>query len=118
VKKQTFQRVSTPTAILVGLSESIGEHCSEVLAKAGLRVLRAAHAAGAAERIPIVMARIDVLPEGMTEADLELLGDRCVAVGADVLTVALEPTPQELEEIATGLREAASNALMKALRDG
>jgi hypothetical protein len=120
VKSQTYQRVSTPTAILIGLPDGAAELCTDVLSRAGLRVLRAAHAAGAAERIPVVLARIVVLSSATTEADVELLNDRCVAVGAEMITVTLteDGGAEHREELAIQLRQAASNALMKAMRDG
>lgn len=120
MKSQTFQRISTPTAILVGLPDSTAELCSDTLAKGGLRVLRVGHAAAAAERIPIVMARIVVIASTTSKDEIELLQDRAVAVGGVILSVSAAPlaTAEDREELIVVLRDATSAALLKALRDG
>src|SRR5262249_49491311 len=60
VKRETIQRVATPTAILVGLPDELAGTCTDVLGDGGLRVLRAGHVAAASERIPVVMPQLVV----------------------------------------------------------
>lgn len=111
VKRETIQRIATPTVILVGLSEEIVARCAEVLDDSGLRVLRVGHVAAASERIPVVMPQL-VLVGDVRPQELELLTDRCVAVGAEVMTIAPDADPAALT---TMLKTAARAALIKAL---
>jgi hypothetical protein len=113
VSKPTIQRKPTPTAILVGLAEDFALVCTEALGAGGMRVLRAAHAAAAAERIPVVMPQIVLIPEGMAPGERDLLNDGCVAVGADVLELSPKMAPEEVTYL---LRKAANAALTRALR--
>lgn len=115
MKRETIQRVATPTAILVGLPEPLVSLCTEALGDHGLRVLRVGHVAAASERIPVVMPQLVLVPTTMRVEEIEMLQDRCVAVGADLLRMAPTLTP---EQVAGELKGAASAALMKALRGG
>jgi hypothetical protein len=115
VKRETIQRVATPTGILVGLSDELASVCTEALGEGGLRVLRAGHVAAASERIPVVMPQLVVISSTLRLDELEILNDRCVAVGAEVIRVAPDTDHKALE---TMLKNAANTALIKALRGG
>lgn len=115
VKHRTIQRVATPTAIIVGLSEDLAELCTDTLGEAGLRVLRVGHVAAASERIPIVMPQLVLVSTALRPDELESLNDRCVAVGAHVVKVAPKENRATLGPM---LKSAANAALVKALRGG
>ena len=114
VKRETMQRVASPTAILVGLAEPLATVCSDVLAAGGLKVLRVGHVAAACERIPIVMPQVVVVSTTLRPEDLEMLIDRCVAVGAEVIKVA--PDSAADGAVRTLLKDAANVALIRSLR--
>jgi hypothetical protein len=115
VKRETIQRVATPTAILVGLPEALAALCTDILGDGGLRVLRVGHVAAASERIPVVMPQLVLVSTTLRPDDLEMLNDRCVAVGARVIMVA----PNENHAaLTTALKSAANEAFIKALRGG
>jgi hypothetical protein len=116
-KRETIQRVASPTAILVGLLEPLATACSEALAEGGLRVLRVGHVPAACERIPVVMPQLVVVLSTLNAADAELLADRCVAVGADVFTVAAEAAGDPAK-LRGRLRDAANIALVRSMRRG
>jgi hypothetical protein len=115
VKRETIQRVATPTGILVGLPDELAAICTEALGEGGLRVLRVGHVAAASERIPVVMPQLVIVSAAIHKAELEILNDRCVAVGAEVIQV----TPDtDRHALLTSLKGAATNAMIKALRGG
>src|SRR2546423_14758733 len=89
MKRETIQRVATPTAMLIGLDGDMANVCHATLADNGIRVLRVQHVAPALERIPVVMPQLVVVPTTFAPSEDEALNDRCVAVGAQV--VKLEP---------------------------
>lgn len=113
VKRETIQRVATPTAILVGLPEALARLCTETLGEDGLRVLKVGHVAAASERIPVVMPQLVLVSTALRPDDLDILNDRCVAVGARVIMVAPNEDPATLT---AALKNAANDALIKALR--
>jgi hypothetical protein len=115
VKRETIQRVATPTAILVGLPEDLAMVCTEALGEGGLRVLKVGHVAAASERIPVVMPQLVLVSTTMRADDLDILNDRCVAVGAEVIQLAPDMHPGT---VGTLLKNAANTALIKALRGG
>ncbi len=115
MKRETIQRVATPTGILVGLPDQLAGVCTEALGDGGLRVLRVGHVAAASERIPVVMPQLVVVSSTLRQEELDMLHDRCVAVGAEVIRVAPDGDPNAL---LTTLRTAANTALIKALRGG
>lgn len=116
-KRETIQRVATPTAILVGVAEPMATACADALADGGLRVLRVGHVAAACERIPVVMPQLVVVPTTLRPEDTETLADRCVAVGAEVLSIAPE-AEADGAALKKRLRDAANTALIRALRRG
>jgi len=115
VKRETIQRVATPTAILIGVAEPLATACTDLLADGGLRVLRVGHVAAACERIPVVMPQLVVVSTTLREEDVEMLADRCVAVGAEVFKVAPEANADALKK---SLKDAANMALIRSLRRG
>jgi hypothetical protein len=112
VVRGTLQRIPTPTAILVVLPDALAEACIDVLSDAGVKVLRVGSVAAAAERIPVTMPQLVIVSNLMIPAELDIVIDRCVAVGAEVLKLDPDTPPR-----ATGalVRTAARNALIKAL---
>jgi hypothetical protein len=116
-KRETIQRVATPTAILVGVGEPLATTCTDALADGGLRVLRVGHVAAACERIPVVMPQLVVVSTTLRPEDLETLADRCVAVGAEVLKV-LPEMQGDGSALKKTLRDAANMALIRSLRRG
>lgn len=113
VKRETLQRITAPTAILVGLPEGLYPVAHDVLVAAGMRVLRVGHPAGAAERIPVVMPGLVVLMTGVRDEELELVVDRCIAVGADTLSIA-----EDEADLETKLADAGRQAFIRALKRG
>lgn len=111
-----MQRVATPTAMLVGLAEPLATACSDALTDGGLRVLRVGHVAAACERIPVVMPQLVVVREALGKEEAEMLDDRCVAVGAEVVRV--DPAAAPDQALATMLKDAANMALIRSLRRG
>lgn len=116
VKRETIQRVATPTAILVAMVEPVAGACADVLAEGGLRVLRVGHVAAACERIPVVMPQLVVVSTTLRAEEAEMLADRCVAVGAEVVQVA--PDAQAGPTLRATLKDAANMALIRSLRRG
>lgn len=108
----TLQRIPTPTAILVVLPDTLAETCDEVLGEAGVRVLRVGSVAAAAERIPVTMPQLVIVTTMMVAADLEVVNDRCVAVGAEILKLDPDTPPRATAAL---VRTGARNALIKAL---
>ncbi len=115
VKRETIQRVATPTAILVAIPDDLAATCSETLADGGLKVLKAGHVAAACERIPVVMPQLVVVTTALRPEELETLNDRCVAVGAEVIQLAQDSDRRALTVM---LKDAANVALIRALRRG
>lgn len=113
VKRETLQRITAPTAILVGLPDGVAAVANDVLVTAGMRVLRVGHPAGAAERIPVVMPGLVVMMTGLRDEELELLVDRCLAVGAETLSIA-----EEEADLESKLAEAGRTAFIRALKRG
>jgi hypothetical protein len=113
VKRETIQRVATPTAILVAVPDDLSTLCADTLADGGLKVLKVGHVAAAAERIPVVMPQLVLLGSGLRPEELEAMKDRCVAVGAAVVHVA---PGADRRDLASALKHAANTAFIKALR--
>ena len=116
VKRDTIQRVATPTAILVGVVEPLATMCADTLSAGGLRVLRVGHVAAACERIPVVMPQLVVVSTTLRQEDTDMLTDRCVAVGAEIIKVA--PDSATDGAVRATLKDAANMALIRSLRRG
>lgn len=113
MKRETVQRFATPTGILVALPDDLAALCTDALSDGGLRVLRVGHVAAASERIPVVMPQLVVVSASVSNVELEVLNDRCVAVGAEVIRV---PNDVDRDALVNALKNSATNALIKALR--
>lgn len=99
----------------MALPDELAAICTDTLGDGGLRVLRVGHVAAASERIPVVMPQLVVVSATVRDAELDILNDRCVAVGAEVIRV---PNDVDRAALSTALKNAANNALIKALRGG
>lgn len=113
MKRETVQRFATPTGILVALPDELAALCTDALSDGGLRVLRVGHVAAASERIPVVMPQLVVVSANVSNVELDALNDRCVAVGAEVIRV---PNDVDRAALVNALKNASTNALIKALR--
>lgn len=113
MSRATIQRIATPTGILVGLTEELAAFCIDVLGDRGLRVLKVGHVAAASERIPVVMPQLVLVSTEFRPEELEILNDRCVAVGAEVIRVPPDMDPKALAPI---LKTASTHAMIKALQ--
>jgi hypothetical protein len=113
VKRETIQRVATPTAFLVALPEPIATTTNDLLTDSGLRVMRVGHVAAACERLPVVMPQLVVALSTLGAEDAETLADRCVAVGAELLKLAPETDAAALRTL---VKEAGQMALVRALK--
>jgi hypothetical protein len=114
VRRETIQRVDSPTALLVGVTEPLATTCTDALSNGGLRVLRVGHVAAACERIPVIMPQLVVVAATIRAEESDMLADRCVAVGAEVLKVA--PDAPIDAALTTMLKDAANTALIRSLR--
>jgi hypothetical protein len=116
VRRETIQRVATPTALLVGVAEPLAASCTDALADGGLRVLKVGHVAAACERIPVIMPQLVVVTATLRQDESDMLADRCVAVGAEILKVA--PDTAADAALKKMLKDAANMALIRSLRRG
>ena len=90
VKRETIQRKASPTAMLIGLPETLAAACASALT--------------ACERIPVIMPQVVVVLAGLGRAE---------AGGADVLRV----TPSDdIAALGERLKDAANVALIRTLR--
>jgi len=108
--------VDTPTALLVGVAEPLAATCTDALSNGGLRVLRVGHVAAACERIPVIMPQLVVVAANIRQDESDMLADRCVAVGAEILKVAPDATIDAA--LKAMLKDAANMALIRSLRRG
>jgi len=98
------------TAMLVALEDRIAGACVTLLDDAGFRVIRVKHVAPALERLPVVMPHLVIAPTSLRKDDEEMLVDRCVAIGAEVLRLSPEIDPRALAVL---VASAANGALEK-----
>ena len=117
VRGPTIQRIPTPTAILVAVAEPLASACTDALAAGGLRVLRVGHAAAACERLAVVMPQLVVVSAGLNPSDAEMLADRCVAVGADLIALAVD-ADVDAAGLRGRLQDAAHIARARVLQSG
>lgn len=111
VRTETLRRSSAPAALLVGLPDAIADKCASLLASMAIKALRAGHVAAACERLPVVMPQLVLVPAELAAPDEELLTDRAVAVGAEVIRM----TPDVVATLEITLRTAGGRALARAL---
>ena len=94
-----------PIVLLVGLRDDLARTCTAVIAP--LPTMRAASAATAIERLPIVRPLVVVLADDLPEQDLVSVTERAADVTAVVVRVAHGEDAQTLE---SSLKRAASEA--------
>ena len=99
-------RMDMATAMLVALDDRLGGACITILDDAGFRVIRVKHVAPALERLPVVQPQLVIIPTNLRKEDDELLADRCVAVGADVLKLAPDVDVRQLVALVTSAANA------------
>lgn len=109
----TLPRQRETTAMLVGLPRAIGDECAIVASMLGLRVVVVGHVAAACERIPVVMPKLVIALSKTTPEDRDALGERTIAVGAELL---LLDENSKTSEIGPVVGEAAQAALDPRLR--
>lgn len=85
---QTMPRMDVATAMLVALEDRVAGACVTLLDDAGFRVIRVKHVPPACERLPVVMPQLVLVPTTLRKDEEEMIVDRCVAIGAEVLRVA------------------------------
>lgn len=98
---QTMPRMDMATAMLVALDDRLGGACITILDDAGFRVIRVKHVAPALERLPVVQPQLVIIPTNLRKEDDDLLADRCVAVGAEVLKLAPDVDVRQLVALVT-----------------
>jgi hypothetical protein len=108
---QTLQRMDVATAMLVAIDERVASVCVVLLDQAGFRVMRVKHVAPALERLPVVKPHLVVLPASLRDDEDEMMVDRCVAIGAEMLRVAHDVDAHALASL---VASAARTALDKA----
>jgi hypothetical protein len=113
VRTETLRRNASPAALLVGLEDELGDKCAALLAAMGIKSLRAGHVAAACERLPVVMPQLVLVPAVLLPQDEELLADRAVAVGAEVVRMDAEV----VSTLEASLRAAGTRALARALEN-
>src|SRR5215218_9048971 len=87
---QTMPRMDMATAMLVALDDRLAGACITILDDAGFRVIRVKHVAPALERLPVVMPQLVIIPSSLRKDEDDLLADRCVAIGAEILKLAAD----------------------------
>ena len=110
---QTLPRIDVATAMLVALDEAVVGVCVPLLDDAGYRVIRVRHVPAACERLPVAMPQLVVAPTTLPPAEAEMLKDRCVAVGAELLTI---PPDVDARVLVPLLARAAHTALERQQR--
>ncbi len=111
---RTAQRPrGSPTAILVGLPETLATKCTSVLEQGGLNVLRVSHVAAACERIPVVMPHLAIVLELDLDANRAEMRDSCAAVGAELVDLAGDTEDPALTR---HLDEASGRAFVRSLQ--
>ncbi|WP_146649148.1 hypothetical protein [Labilithrix luteola] len=85
---QTLPRMDVATAMLIALDDRLAGTCVTLLDDAGFRVIRVKHVAPALERLPVAMPQLVLFPATLVAAEEEMLTDRCVAIGAELLKLA------------------------------
>lgn len=103
-------RMDVATAMLVALDDRIAGACITLLDDAGFRVIRVKHVAPACERMPVVMPHLVVVPTNLRKDDEEMLVDRCVAIGAEILRLAPDVDARALAAL---VASAAQSSLDK-----
>jgi len=95
------------TAMLVALDDALAGDCITLLDDAGYRVIRVKHVAPALERMPVVMPHLVLVSSALRKEEADLVNDRCVAVGAEVLRLAPDVDPRALRALIAGAAQAS-----------
>jgi hypothetical protein len=104
----TMPRMDVATAMLVALDDRIAGACITLLDDAGYRVIRVKHVAPALERLPVAMPQLVVVPTTLRPQEDEMMVDRCVAIGAEVLRLAPEIDVGALAALVASAAQSAS----------
>ena len=94
-----------PIILLVALRDDLARSCAEAIAP--FPTMRAASAATAVERLPIVRPLVVVMSDDLPASDLALLTERAADVTASVVRVAHGDDMKKLE---SSLKQAALEA--------
>ena len=104
----TFRFQPTPSAMLVGLPETVAAHCALVLDS--LRMIRVGHAAAACERMPVTLPRVVVVIDTLSSQDRAMIEERAIACGAELVLVTSSP---DLNDLGARLHAAAEVSAKK-----
>jgi hypothetical protein len=105
---QTMPRMDMATAMLVAMDDRLAGACITILDDAGFRVIRVKHVAPALERLPVVMPQLVIVPSTLRTDEDDLLADRCVAIGAELLKLAPDVDVRQLVALVTRAANASS----------
>jgi hypothetical protein len=104
---QTLPRMDVATAMLVALDDRVAGACVTLLDDAGFRVIRVKHVLPALERLPVVMPHLVIVPTSLRKEEEEMVTDRCVAIGAEVLRLAPDVDARALAALVASAAHAA-----------
>jgi hypothetical protein len=107
---QTLPRMDVATAMLIAIDDKLFSACVSLLDDAGFRVIRVKHVAAASERLPVVMPHLVIASTSLVPAEIDVLSDRCVAIGAELLALSAEVDTRLLGPL---LASAAERALQR-----
>jgi hypothetical protein len=105
---QTMPRMDMATAMLVAMDDRLAGACITILDDAGFRVIRVKHVAPALERLPVVMPQLVIVPSTLRTDEDDLLADRCVAIGAELLKLAPDVDVRQLVALVTRAANASA----------
>ena len=94
-----------PIVLLVALRDDLARSCAEAIAP--FPTMRAASAATAVERLPIVRPLVVVIGDDLPQSDLALLTERAADVTASVVRVS---HGDDLKKLESSLKQAALEA--------
>lgn len=84
---KTATRMTSASAMIVGLDGVSGGVCFSYFDDAGMRIIAARTVAAALQRMPEAMPGIVVMPEDLEASEIAQLQDHATAVGAVLATV-------------------------------
>ena len=83
--KATDQIYVEPSAVLVDLPEEVLELCHVMLPSSGLAVHSVTYSPATCDQIASLLPELVIVPVTMRAAELDMIEDRAVAVGATIL---------------------------------
>jgi hypothetical protein len=104
---QTLPRMDVATAMLIAIDDHLAGACVTLLDDAGFRVVRVKHVPPACERLPVVMPHLVIVPSHLRKEDEDLLEDRCVAIGAELLRLSPDVDPGALTALVASAAHSA-----------